>query len=293
MIVVSSEFEIINDERINELLNANVEHEHLDYKLDLDINSTSEIVRIAKDMAAMANSGGGNIVIGVDDDFNKKGLELSFKVDEADLRNKINRYFSPKIDFLYREVIRTVLGTKRKFAVINVLPAKEVIMPIRDGNYHKNGRQKFEFRCGDILIRDGSESKRAGPYEIRRLIDELAFDKKIETRKRYVESVNKIIEANSKPEKKKEILPSNLLPVRSIPDIVWSASTTFVYKEAAYSYLNQKGYVEDVPNFILRDQKVFTFSNLENPENPLRLIINACLFERLLLQEGPLLRQRS
>jgi hypothetical protein len=261
----------LDDQKISELLNANVEHEHLDYKEIIDVVSTSGVVRIAKDMVAIANSGGGDIVIGVDNNFRKTGLPLSFKIDDADLRNKVNRYFSPTIRFIYKEVIRSIQGKKKKFAFIHIAAAEELILPIRDGNYQSNGKQKTEFRTGDIFIRDGSQSKRAGPNEIRRLFEKIAFKKRIVSQKRFVDSVNDILEAGSKPDKKKETLPSNLLPIKAVPNIIWGASTYYLHKKSVYEDLKDE---EDIPNFILRNQQLFSFSNLNNAKNPLRQIID-------------------
>jgi hypothetical protein len=274
----------LNDNVINELLNASVEHEHLDYKEDLDINTTFGIVSIAKDMLAMSNSGGGNIVIGVDKNFNKKGLDLSFRVDEADFRNKISKYFNPKIGFAFKEFTRDINNIQRKFAIISILPSDELVLPIKDGNYERNGRQMCEFRCGDIYIRDGSESKRADYFEVRRIINRLVFDKKIETQKRFIESINKIIEVGSIPDKKKELLSSNLLPISSIPAILWGAPTSFTFKEDVYKYLLQMGNA-NVSSFILRDNRLFTFSDLRNSKNPLRLIINESAIESYSVSE--------
>lgn len=43
---MSSEFGL-DDKKIIELINANVEHEHHDYKVELNISSTSEVARSA------------------------------------------------------------------------------------------------------------------------------------------------------------------------------------------------------------------------------------------------------
>lgn len=264
---------MFDEKRIDNLLNANVEYEKLDYKENFDIESTEAIVKIAKDMAAMANSGGGDIVIGVDKNFVKKGLDLSFKIDEADLRNKINRYFQPKIDFVYKEVVRKVRGVERKFAIIHIEPAEEIILPVRDGNYQKDGKQKSEFRRGEILVRDGSQSKVAGPYDVRRLVEKMAFEKRIETERRFVDSILRIIDVHSKPDEVRERLVSNLFPVKSIPEIIWEASTDFQSKEEVYSHLKDLGYSDNIPSFILKGGNVYTFSDLSKPVNPLRYVI--------------------
>src|SRR6266446_4209950 len=54
-------------ERLRELLNAPCEMERLDFKETLDLSSGRAYAELAKDVLAMANSGGGHIVVGIAD----------------------------------------------------------------------------------------------------------------------------------------------------------------------------------------------------------------------------------
>ncbi len=70
---IRGKLDTLSDDKIDYLLNIGMESENIDCKEDLDIDNTESIVKIAKDIAAMANVGGGYIVLGVDNDFKKKG----------------------------------------------------------------------------------------------------------------------------------------------------------------------------------------------------------------------------
>jgi len=77
---------ILSNERIEELLDAGIEHESLDYKEKFDPRKTHDIVELAKDIAAMANTKGGYLVIGVNKNFERVGIEHELKLDEAEIR---------------------------------------------------------------------------------------------------------------------------------------------------------------------------------------------------------------
>lgn len=81
---------------------------------------------------------------------------------------------------------------------------------------------------------------------------------------------NEEIEADrSEPDQVKELLLSNLLPVKEIPKLIWSGRTT----------LSEPGDVERlVPNadrFLLRGDRLYTFAQLSDNLCPLRQVIDA------------------
>lgn len=266
------ELENLSDERIDYLLNLGMESENIDYKEDLDINRTEDIVKIAKDVAAMANSGGGYIIIGVDKNFNKKGIPHEKRIDEAVLRDKINRYFDPPIKVLYREVFRDIDGENKKFGVIYVVPSKEIVVSKAVGNYSKNGITKTEFRENVVLIRDGSKSKPAGSHELRRLMDRQIIMGSAETLQKS-EIIVKLLDKRGEPDKVRERLISNVLPVVSLPDTIWYADTDYRDKVEVYKHF-EKSEISDIPAFILKEKMLFTFSNLSIDENILRKVID-------------------
>jgi len=269
---IREKLDILSDEQIDYLLNLGMESENLDYKEDLNIDKTEDVVKIAKDIAAMANTGGGYIILGVDKNFNKKGLTLERKIDEAILRSKINKYFYPPIEIHYREVFRVVNGETKKFGVIHVSPSGDIVIARANGNYCKKNKTVAEFHEGEILIRDGSKSKPVGPYELRKLIDMQIIKRSAETLQR-AEAIINFLRRRGEPDKVKEKLSSNLFKVEKLPEIIWYADTEYNDKRSVYDYYKEQG-VEDVPPFILKEKKVFTFSNLSLDENILREIIN-------------------
>jgi hypothetical protein len=221
----------------------------------------------------MANSGGGYIVIGVDKNFNKKGMDSSLKIDEADLRNKINKYFDPKIEFLYREVILTVNGEKKKFGILYIFPSDEIVIAKTPGNYSEKGKTKSEFNEGAILIREGSKSRPVGPDELRKLLDEFVYDER-QRRLKRAQSITKILERLSKPEILKEKIVGNFFEVKKLPSKIWYSETYFPDKSEVISYLTSNFGEIKIPPFILKENMIFTFSDLTAEENILRNVIN-------------------
>lgn len=73
----------------------------------------------------------------------------------------------------------------------------------------------------------------------------------------------------SEPDKIDERLHTNLFPVTQLPPVVWSAPTMFLQKHDIYKKLNGK-----VPSFILREQRLYTFSKLREKTNKLRQVID-------------------
>lgn len=54
-------------DRLKILLASPCETDRLDFKESLDLSNPRDIVELAKDILAMANSGGGHLVIGIED----------------------------------------------------------------------------------------------------------------------------------------------------------------------------------------------------------------------------------
>ena len=66
------------------------------------------------------------------------------------------------------------------------------------------------------------------------------------------------------PDDINEELFSNLFPVRSLPEMVWSAPTRFLRKSEVYRYF---GPDRPVPAFILRENRIFAFVDLGQDNN--------------------------
>ena len=71
------------------------------------------------------------------------------------------------------------------------------------------------------------------------------------------------------PDKIEEVIHSNLFPVTKLPSLIWAAPTTFWEKSRVYYQLGN-----NISPFVLREKYLYTFSNLNEEKNRLRLAID-------------------
>jgi hypothetical protein len=75
-------------------------------------------------------------------------------------------------------------------------------------------------------------------------------------------------EESWRPDSVEEVLLSNLLPVESLPPMVWGAKTEAREKSQVVALVKQ------APGFILKEGRLYTFENLESPTAVLRAAVN-------------------
>lgn len=158
-------------QELKELLSTRVEErEDLEYKQILDVSNPRMIMSFTKLMMSMANTKGGYIVIGVNDQLEPIGLPDTFHIDEKELYNRINKYCSPHIKFDYREVYLDIQGVRKKFAIILVKESKEIIVAAKSDYYSVGEKTKPAINEGQVWIRQGSLSVLASVKELRALL---------------------------------------------------------------------------------------------------------------------------
>ena len=85
-----------------------------------------------------------------------------------------------------------------------------------------------------------------------------------------IESRNSPLRSNaSEPDKIDEFLHTNLFPVTKFPSVIWVAPTMLKKKSEVYTQLGNQ-----ILPFILRENRLFTFSNLDEATNRLGLVVN-------------------
>jgi len=79
---------------LDKVKEAKRESKYLDFKEKFDINQTQDWCEIIKDIIAMANSGGGCILIGARNDSTPSGWDVTplLHLDPAQITDKIARY---------------------------------------------------------------------------------------------------------------------------------------------------------------------------------------------------------
>ena len=152
---------------------AQRESRMLDFKERFDPNENSECIELVKDIIAMANSGGGLIVIGVCDNgkASTANVQPVLGLDPAKLTDKIESYTG--VHFADFEISEARRGRKR-VAVLAIGPSPDgPIVFNRPGTYAIKGdkKQKSAFAKGTVYFRHGAKSEPGTSADLRRAID--------------------------------------------------------------------------------------------------------------------------
>lgn len=143
----------------------------LDLKREFDPASNGEWCELMKDIAAMANSGGGRILIGLEDDGTPSGFEIGkvLAIDSADLGNKVFSYTGVHFAGV------SCQAETHANAPVAVLVIGESPFPLifgKVGNYQApDGKQKSAFQPGTLYVRHGSKSEPATSDDLRDIIE--------------------------------------------------------------------------------------------------------------------------
>jgi hypothetical protein len=258
--------EPLGDIMLNFLIEKDHEDEYLDFKESLSISKDSPFAKVAKDIFAFSNWGGGFIIIGFRDRKNllsenpeeKRNylpilLPENFHIDQADLQSKFNAYSPEPLHIQYQEFFRNLEGADYKLAAIYVPPSTSVLKPLKDGFYvDEKGKRRQAFSAGAVLIRRGTQSVLASK-------EETSFVQRRAQTEGYRISV-----LSGQPDQIQEKIYSNLFEVTKIPKIIWTA-----YPKSADSVIS--GRVNNIPYsevYTPWNNKIVTFTDLSNPKGP-------------------------
>ncbi|TAK90843.1 MAG: hypothetical protein EPO07_20115 [Verrucomicrobia bacterium] len=178
--------------RLAECLNNRCETTSLDFKSEFNPNSNQDWCELLKDIVAIANSGGGIIAIGLNDDGSNSASELKavLGLDPADVCNKVEKYTGCcHSDF--RLVEAQVNGQSVACFVIG-----EVHTPLvftKPGTYQIPGsnQQKTAFSQGTVYFRHGPKSEPGSADDLRGFIE-----REVERlRSAWLDNVRKVVEA--------------------------------------------------------------------------------------------------
>jgi hypothetical protein len=176
---------------IEKALNAKRESKHVEFKETFDPNSAQEWCEIVKDLVAIANSGGGIILFGVDNLGRPCGspTELITNLDPADVANKVSKYTGAvDLEFEIREM-------KKGKTVLVAFVIHAVSIPIvfrKPGTYDiGGGKQRTAFSVGTVYFRHGAKSEPGTSDDIRRVIE-----RQLELiRKSWIKGMRKVVQA--------------------------------------------------------------------------------------------------
>ncbi len=239
----------LDDIVIDFLLSQKRETSEIDFKLTLDIRKDSDFAKIAKDIFAMSNYGGGYLVIGFKEldtgRYEPVGLPDNFHIDSATIQEKFEAFSNEPIALEYSEVERNIDG-KKKFAILYVPPSPVILKPIKYATYldRKRNREKKLFSKDEILIRRGTKSDRATYNEIKFI------------ERRCLETNYRISLLSGEADVINEEISGNYFKVIKIPEFVYEAS---IPKNIKFSYSE----IKEKPYYRPKNTgKIFSFCDL-------------------------------
>ena len=134
------------------LIHLGTEGQLHDYKERVDLTKRDDIASLAKDVIAMANSGGGRIIIGVAERENVGFEPIGIKERECKWyeTTKVNKALRAYLDPHVPIQSRTITDAGKQFVFIEIPPAREMPILARKEN------EKANLRFGRLYIRNAS-----------------------------------------------------------------------------------------------------------------------------------------
>lgn len=205
---------------VSKALSATRESKYIEFKEFFDVASSGDWCELIKDIVALANTGGGVILIGVDNHGQPTCFDVQhiLKFDPADITNKIYKYTGWQ--FSEFEILEGIKG-EHKVAILRVQGVPIPIVFIKPGTYDiGGGKQKSAFSAGTIYFRHGAKSEPGNTDDIRKVIE-----RQLESiRKEWTRGVRKVVAAprGSKvlviPNKGETPLSDKATPIRIVSD---------------------------------------------------------------------------
>jgi len=156
---------------IQKALTSKRESKHIEFKRGFDPNSPQDWCEVIKDIVAIANSGGGVIVFGLDNVGTPTGapIDAIIRIDPADIGNKIAKYTGP-VDLEFE--IRELKKHGRELIAFVIQGSSIPLVFEKPGTYDAgSGKQRTAFSVGTVYFRHGSKSEPGSSNDIRLVIE--------------------------------------------------------------------------------------------------------------------------
>jgi hypothetical protein len=156
---------------VSKALNASHESREIEFKSEFDPTQKRQWCELIKDIMAIANSGGGVIALGLNNDGTPSGADLSavLRLDPAHITDKIHAY--TEVDYDEFELRREMKDSKVVVCLILELSLVP-ILPIRPGTYEKEPRkQDSAFSSGVFYYRHGAKSEPGTTHDLEKVVN--------------------------------------------------------------------------------------------------------------------------
>lgn len=157
---------------IDRALQAKRESKTVDFKRSFEPSNPGEWCELVKDIVAMANTGGGCLVMGVEDDGSpgpNGAAAAILGMDPAKITDKVAKYTGVQFDgFAITEGMRA----GNPVAVIAIPAGTSPLIFEKPGTYPvADGKQKTAFGVGPIYVRHGAKSEPANADDVARMVE--------------------------------------------------------------------------------------------------------------------------
>jgi hypothetical protein len=158
---------------------ANRSSKRVELKLEFDSGSRGDWLKLIRDIAAIANSGGGVVVV-----------EDAPELEEELIHEQLEQYAEPEFDaFALHDVIRA--GRAATAIVVDDVAATPIVFS-RDGRYRAaDGREHTAFVRGDLYFRHGRKSEAATGEDVRDFIKRQLDT----TRRQWLSNIRQVMHA--------------------------------------------------------------------------------------------------
>jgi hypothetical protein len=172
-------------------LAAKRESKYVEFKAKMVFDEPHTWCEVSKDFAAMANSGGGAILVGVSDDGSPSGEDVSqlLELDSAVIADRMHKYTGVHVDaFEVSEHMREGV----RVAVVEVASVDTPLVFTKQGAYvDSNGKHKTAFSVGTVYFRHGAKSEPGTTADI-----EASMQRRLKThRKELLSGLKAVVDA--------------------------------------------------------------------------------------------------
>ena len=176
---------------VEKALRATRESREIEFKSEFDARQKRHWCELIRHVMAIANSGGGVVVFGLDSNGIPTGSDLShlLRLDPAQITDKIHSYTDVDYDgFELREERKDA----KPIACLILEPSLVPIIPVRPGTYEKEpGKQESAFATGVFYYRHGAKSEPGTTHDLEKVIGRNVR----EIRREWMSGVRKIATA--------------------------------------------------------------------------------------------------
>jgi Schlafen, AlbA_2 len=248
------------------------ESKQIEFKLRFDPSTAGEWCEIVKDIVAIANTGGGIIVFGLDSQGTPVGTVVDpiCAIDPADISNKLSKYIgTTEINVSVCELEKAGV----KLAAFLIESAETPVVFQKPGTYDiGGGKQKTAFSVGTVYFRHGAKSEPGTSDDIRKVLDSRVSS----LRKTWMQGLKKVVQA---PRGAQVIIaaptngavnpagPASRLDVRAVKDPRAPALTltrdksiatgTFIHEQISDSIFEEINNVMDANRVLAEGQQKF------------------------------------